>query len=73
MCMALTNTKPSLIPLSLRHSSTCGVILMKACLAGTLNHNSLRYDFTIFPFLFAKKTVVLDKSQAETIMMCCLT
>src|ERR1019366_2202233 len=47
MCMALTSASPSLTPLSRRHVSTCGVILMKARRPGTLNHSSLRKDFTV--------------------------
>ena len=40
MCMGLTNTRPSWIPLSRRHSSTSGVILTKPRLAGTSSHSS---------------------------------
>ena len=35
-------TSPSLIPLSLRHASTFGVILTKALRVGTSNHSSFR-------------------------------
>src|ERR1019366_1278660 len=47
MCMALISTKPSLTPLSRRHSSTSCVMLRNARRAGTSNHNSLRKDFTL--------------------------
>jgi hypothetical protein len=45
ICIAFISTRPSFIPLSLKHSSTFEVILIKALLVGTLNHNSCRYDF----------------------------
>jgi len=40
--MAFTSTMPSIIPLSLRHSSTCEVMLIKARRVGTLNQHSFR-------------------------------
>src|SRR6266702_3164339 len=47
MCMALTSTKPSLMPLSLRQVCTSGVMLRNARRPGTSNQSSLRKDFTL--------------------------
>jgi len=38
----VSSTNPSLMRLSLRHSSICGVILLKALRLGILNHSYLR-------------------------------
>src|SRR6185436_699592 len=44
ICIALTRQSPSLMPLSRRHSSTCGVMFRYARRPGTLNHSSLRKE-----------------------------
>ncbi|MCG8404494.1 MAG: hypothetical protein MI923_04765 [Phycisphaerales bacterium] len=43
--MALTRQRPSVIPLSRRACSTCGVMFMKSRRLGALNQSSLRWLF----------------------------
>src|ERR1051326_6984651 len=45
MCIAFPSTSPSFTPLSRRHSSTFGVMLINPRRVGTSNHSSLRKDF----------------------------
>jgi len=47
MCMALHNSKPSVIPLSRRHCCNCPVILTSCLRLPRLNQSSFRYDFII--------------------------
>jgi len=42
ICFVFTSTRPSVTPLSFRHCSTWGVMLMKARRPGTWNQSSLR-------------------------------
>src|SRR5512139_2642984 len=45
MCIAFTRQSPSRTPLSFTAASTCGVMLTKSILAGTLNVRVLRWLF----------------------------
>src|SRR5690349_19493635 len=47
MCMALQRSSPSLMPLSLRHLSTSGVMLMSWRLFLVSNHSSFRRCFIL--------------------------